>query len=228
MNSQRNEQLEIEILDKVWNKIEEDRSAQWPGVTNLIYCLTKAYWERTIGRPKPNRKTILNFVTGLVFEKALISFWQGDEGLSGEYEGIFYHIDGNYMELAIEDLDVMEFKSTRQATHKGTVKADDKRLVTVDDYSKFWLQQVAAYAYVKKRYTAKLAVLHIIPPELLAWDIEFTEADLISNWMMLQSRRTDLIHAVDTGNPPKPFTTNQEWECNNCVWLVLCNARKDG
>ena len=223
MKFQRNEQAELDLLQKMWGHIEEDRSEQWPGVTTLIYCLTKAYWERTLARPIPNRQTLLYFVTGLALEKTLIWAWQGSEELAGEHEGIFYHIDG-------WDGDVnrlIEFKSTRSRITKGTIKVGDKRDILASDYSSMWMKQMAAYAYIKGIENVRLIVLHLMEPEILVWDIEFDKIDIMSNQMMLQSRRTDLLKAVETGKPPKPFTTNEDWECKNCVWLALCEARKN-
>lgn len=222
MKTQRNDMFGEKVLDSMMAEIQEDRTEQWPGVTNLIYCLTKAYWERTIGRPEVNHRTKLYFTTGLAIERALLENWKGAEQLTGEFEGIFYHIDG----FDPESKSVVELKSTRQGIAKGTIKGGDKRPIQVSDYSEFWMQQIAAYCYIMGVMDAKLVVLHLIAPELLAWDLSFDNIDLISNWMMLQSRRSDLMHAVETETPPTPFTTNKDWECGNCIWLAMCNAQK--
>lgn len=226
MKSQRNTNFETQILNKMMDQIIEDRTDQFPGVTNLIFCITKAYWERLNGRPTENRQTKLFFTTGLAIERALIDNWKGEEQLAGEEEGIFYHIDG----FDSESKSVVELKSTRISVRKSTGIKDihgkiKYRDIEFEDYPQHWIKQIAAYCYITKTTKAKLAVLHVITPEILVWDIEFTPVELQSNWMLLQSRRSDLIKGLELKVPPTPFEYNMEWECKECTWRMFCEMK---
>ena len=229
MKFQRNEIFENEVLSSMMEEITEDRTNQFPGVTDLIFCLTKAYWKRTLGEPEESRTTKLYFTTGLAMERALLKKWKEGVVLEGEVEGIFFHSDGEDTRLWKDE--VIELKTTRMGAQKG--KAENYRALVQSDYPQHWFKQIAAYLYAKgKTNKAKLVVVHIIKPELLAYDLEFSDIDLISNWMELQSRRTELLRHLhpesDKNIPPKPFKYNMEWECNNCTFKALCDAKAAG
>ena len=135
MKTQRNPQYEDKILNDLMEEIAEDRSNQFPGVTSLIYCITKTFWEHKYGRGEPDRQTKLFFVTGLGLERALLKSQKEGNLLVGEHEGVFYHIDG------LDENSVVELKSTRGGIRKkinpdSKARTDNYRDIEFEDYSK--------------------------------------------------------------------------------------------
>ena len=219
MNFHRDEQLEQVLLKYLTDSTFEDRKEQWPGVTNLIFCLTKAFYDRkkhlqTGKLPEHSETTQLMFAVGLGLEKALISNWKEGE-LAGEYEGIWYHIDGHY-----ED-SVLEVKSTRRRSITG--REPNKVIANPTVLPEHWLKQIKAYCKVSNKTTAKLAVMHIIEPVLSVWEIAFTPLEILDNWSWLKRRKIVLEAAMLVDKPPAAFEYNMPWECEDCPWRLFCN-----
>src|SRR3990167_704582 len=91
----------------------ENRTNQWPSVTVLISCLTKAYYDRQRKAiTQPPRRQLMLYATGLAIEKVLL----GDKQMptSGSLNGIWYHTDSVTDYGTILD----EVKSTRLSMSK--------------------------------------------------------------------------------------------------------------
>lgn len=184
------------------DRLQEDSSRGHPSVSDLIYCLTKSYFNMYNG-VKPDRKTQTMFLVGLATEKALIG--EKIRPTSGIYDGIVYHMDS----LDYED-SPLDVKSTRSK----------KR--TPEDFSTGWHKQLMAYAKIHGTNKFYIAVVYIIPAELEVWEIEYEPEDLETFWEWMQIRRDAWQEAVDIGNPPTPFQYNEDWECKGCPYLMIC------
>lgn len=224
MKYHRNEAYEDKILDDLMAEIEEDRSDQFPGVTSLIYCITKTYWERLHGKPTHDRDTKLFFSIGLGLERALLN--EQKQGLlTGSEDGIFYHLDG-----LVGD-EVAELKSTRISTRTKIDKNITKRVdgnyrdVEFPDMPEAWIKQMLAYCKVKGTTKAKLIVLHVIQPDIRVWDVEFSPVEVEANWKWLQDRKKVLMFGLKYGRPPTPFQYNQDFECERCAFLLMCKVQ---
>lgn len=214
MKSTRDIKTEESTLQRAYLDIQEDRSKQYPSVTNLLYCITKTYWEHQYGESKQiDDTTKLYFVLGLGLEQALLRY-RDETGRSGEKDGIYYHIDN------IEDGVVVELKTTRMRTRRGRPSVE----IGIEDYSEAWLKQIQAYCKVVGITQAKLVVIHIIEPTIQAWSLEFTLEELNANWDWLKQRKIMLEAAQNSGKAPTPFKYNMDWECGRCQWKVLCDS----
>ena len=207
MKWQRNEPLEEELLDTMLERVNAGYVKQSPSITDLIYCLTKTYYDATCRIP-PTRKTKLYFTIGLGLEAALVK----DKSIAttGEHDGIYYHIDSmDYDHL-------LELKSTRISSKKQP-----------NEFSQSWLKQIKGYLKTQNRTRASLAVLHIgSPPEIILWDLEFEQGEIDINWQWLLSRKAVWDQAVLENEPPESYRYNEDWECRDCVYATLCEARK--
>ena len=206
MNYRRNELLEDQLLDEMMAEIEDpERKDQHPSVTDLIYCLTRSYLDMSTGS-KPTRQTKLFFTIGLGLEKAMLSA-RKQIPTAGQFEGIYYHID------SLDPPNMMEFKSTR-------VKAGTEP----ENLPEGWMKQIKSYLKTQGQTKVSLVVLHIIQPEIIAWDIEFSQHEIDENWAWLQQRRSEWEVYVSKAEMPTPFRFNEPWECKNCLYLNYCKA----
>ncbi len=211
MRFQRNPDLEETLLDDMLAKLDEGYVKQSPSLTDMLYCLTKAWYDNLYNAPK-SRKTKLYFTIGLALEKAIVK--DKVEPTTGNYDGIFYHIDSMDFE------EMLELKSTRIRANKDP-----------ENLSESWLKQIMGYLKTQGRTRAKLAVIHIIEPEIAAWDLEFDQSEIDANWKWITDRRQIWNESVSSGEAPREFTYNVgTWECkgrdSQCTYLTLCEGRK--
>ena len=210
MKYQRNEHLENMILQDLMQEIT-DESRQHPSVTDLIYCLTKSFYDMQLGDKKPDfsNKTKLFFVTGLGLERVLLEA-RKEKPTVGEYEGIHYHVDS----LNGVNTPLMELKTTRKS-----IKTD------FADMPEGWFKQAMAYCKANGLTKIEYAILFIIPAELVCYDVEFTQEEVDSNWEWLQGRKGVWNESLANGTWPKEYMYNEPWECNGCKYSLVCEAR---
>jgi hypothetical protein len=202
----KNDQLTHELLDELMQEINEDRSGMHPSVTDLIDCLTKTYYNAQVDRPGYTFRTKLYFLIGLGLERALLVKRKG-EPTYGITDGIHWHVDS-------VDQGLLELKSTRANPNKGE-----------DGFSGRWLKQVKSYLSALNRRTADLVVIYLIQPELIAYRLTFEQMELDMNWEVMKGRRDVWNRHQELGTSPKAFTYNEEWECKDCVYKLICETK---
>lgn len=211
MKWQRNEAYEDELLQLLWEGIKEDRSGI--SVTGLIYCLTKAHFEKQAGGIDPDRRTLLFFTTGLALEQVILnSVLEGKQNpVAGEFEGISYHIDNWDEDLQLVD----EFKSTRKSMTGFPVG---------DELSREWHKQFMSYLKMKGTLKGRFIILQVIRPDLIAFDCEYTQEEIDENWEWILERKAVVEEFEKLGKPPTPFMYNESWECKNCTFKMICDV----
>lgn len=216
MQFKRDESLEDELLDEmVVSFYEPDRKQ--PSVSGMIRCITRTYYENEVSldnKPSLSRREKQLFYTGLALEKVALIGRQ--HILKGEFEGIQWHID----HLGTEN-DFIEFKSTRiKMVH------DDNPTV-----SNHWQKQVLAYFKALGITQGHFVMLHVTGdykppfPDIRAYKVITTQEEIDANWTWIQQRAISYLKAVKEREPPTPFEWNEDWECRECPWKALCNAR---
>ena len=205
MQYKRDEGLEELILEEMVQGYQ-DPTRQHPSVTDLIYCLTRAWYQQAGARH--SRTTKMYFALGLGLEANLL-VGRKTVLAAGEFEGVHYHIDSLDQSLMVE------LKTTRMAPNKFPEGMPVK-----------WLQQILSYCKTQNTTKAKLVVLHIIQAELIAWDLEFTQEEVDRNWEWVQDRKKEWYFAEESGEAPKEFTFNEDWECRDCNYKVICDSRE--
>lgn len=206
MKVQINDQLANATLDELMAEIDEDRSGMHPSVTDLVYCLTKSYFNLH-QKAKHTRKVKVFFLVGLGLERALLVARKKVETY-GENEGVHYHVDSR-------DEGLFELKSTRAS----------KKKMDEGDFPEAWLKQTKSYLNLLGGNQVDLGVVFLIPGEFEVYRLTFDERELEENKLWLLSRRDEFNRAVEFGDPPESFKWNQDWECGDCQYKIVCQMR---
>uniref|UniRef100_A0A6M3JD72 PD-(D/E)XK nuclease superfamily protein n=1 Tax=viral metagenome TaxID=1070528 RepID=A0A6M3JD72_9ZZZZ len=186
-------------------------------MTELIYCLTSAYWDKIMPLPFTKQQAI-TMALGIGFERVLIP--EEMRAKPGTCEGIEYSPDfwfrGNLPS---------ELKTTRMSTIKT-----HKR-----DFPESWVQQIMGYCYAEKKLGYGLGIVHLMGgykppfPEILAVKFKFDQQELQANWDFLKWRMQVYINALAEQRPPTPTKWCKDWECGFCRYAVSpihCNIAK--
>lgn len=224
----RNQPAEIELLTDMYQAMYEPDRHQ-PSVSGMIYCLTKTFYENEMVIPNAdgslpnhrNERQLLLFASGLGLEKVLLAGKQ--VSASGIYEGISWHADH-----IGDDSSFYEIKSTRKRTPREDETAE------LDILSDGWKKQILAYFKVSGLTSGRLAVLHLMGdykppfPQLRVYEMQASQDEIDDNWDWILSRALTYKQFVELGQAPEPFRHNEPWECENCNWKMLCEARSKG
>ena len=242
MKSTRNPTAEDALIRSWYDNVTEDRTGQWPGVTTLIYCLTKAYYQRNYLPQPPNRQSSMLMVTGLWFEKLILGADQN--ATAGSKDGIFFHTD-SVDEWEYEDGKFLtEVKSTRKSMRKGP-KGQPKRDVPFDELNPAWERQFLSYLKSEGLTKGRAVVLHLMGdygppfPDIRIWDMEATQEEIDMNWAWMLGRKYLLDKAVEDSIPPEPYQfrvvdwddasdPKDDYECKDCAFATLCEVRSQG
>ena len=214
----RDEGLEQIVFSWLREDMEEERPEI--SITSLIYCLTKTYYRNhMLVIDQPERETML-FATGLALEKVLMSKHQLP--LAGECEGIAYHLD-HFDSADDAPRRLIEVKSTRISLSREP-----------DEFSTGWQKQIRAYAYCMHVEEAYFVIIHLMGgyrppfPELRAWHVYLPQQEIGDNWAWLLERKETYEQFIEAEEVPTPYQYNEGWECENCAYKVVCDARVAG
>jgi len=187
-----------------------------PHVTELIYCLTKAYLNRF--HPLPTTETgSLIFLLGLGFEKLLLV--NEKYHVRGTFEGVMYENDFVHIYNDIPG----ELKSTRLSANKNP-----------DQLPIGWRRQILAYMKTLGVNEYILVVLHLMGkynppfPILKAYRLYASQAEIDEEWDYLQFRKEEYIPFLTNKEIPTPFAYNEDWECEHCPYLLTFCKSIDG
>jgi CRISPR/Cas system-associated exonuclease Cas4 (RecB family) len=200
-----NPQLADQLLEELANDI--DRDLPIPTVTELIYCLTKGWFDRKNPIPRVP-KTTCQFAIGVGLGEVLLKGLRTE--VAGNLEGIHYHIDFLMPE---PDSRLGELKSTRYSVNKPP-----------EQWSTGWHKQLLAYMKARGVLEAVYSALFVIPAEFKTWEVTAEQADVDFNWTWLQARRAVYMNHIHTHTLPTPFAWNEKWECGGCQYRTLCDA----
>ncbi len=205
-----NPQLADQLLEELAKDI--DRELPIPTVTELIYCLTRGWFDRKNPLPRAP-KTTCQFAVGVGLGEVLLKGLRTEQ--AGECEGIYYHVDFLMPEGRGYPWDgrMGELKSTRYSVNKPP-----------ENWSTGWHKQLLAYMKVRKTLEAVYAAFYVIPAELKAWETEAQQSDVDGNWTWLQARRVVYMNHIDNNTLPTPFMHCEKWECGGCQYRILCDA----
>jgi len=193
----------LEMLKKEYHK-----EFEFPHVTELIYCLTKSYYDR-VQPIQPTDKEMMLFATGYGMQKLIIP----GRGVTGECEGIHWSADQLSMVVDGEVI-VGELKCTRMSTSKT-------------DLPEGWYKQIIV---------AHLIIFGLMGnyrppfPDIVVWKLEFTETELIDNWEWLKMRWKMLDLMIKGAVPLEPTVWCMDWECPlsskkaACRYQILCEG----
>lgn len=208
MNVTRNDRLAETLLDEMMKEISEDREGQHPSVTDLIGCLTKSYYDtEETNTLTLNFKTKLFFLIGLGLERNLLVS-RKKYPIYGETDGIHWHVDSL-------DEGLLELKSTRMSP----------KTIEEGKWSDRWMRQVKSYLRANNLLHVDFAIIFLIQPDFIAYRLTFSQFELDTHWEWMKSRRDVWNQAKATRTPPKAFAWNEEWECKECPYKLLCELK---
>ncbi len=185
-----------------------------PHLSDLIYCLTRSYWSRrdteagTIESMQHTPKTLLMFAIGIGLEQVLLR--PQSEPRRGVFDGVQYEMDA-----FTEDGWLVEYKSTRMGIKKF-----------IEEMPEGWYRQLLGYMKIAGVAKAKLAVMFIIPAELVVWEVRAEQEEVDANWKWIVERRNVFNEFRVRGKPPTAFKYNEKWECKDCSFKVLCDIEE--
>lgn len=225
----RNPALEEELFIRLRAKFIQDR----PDVhfSDTLYCLTKAYWNKTAPLPVDNN-TLGLFTIGFALEDVLLKPYPIEARSvvpSYSYEGV--HFSPDYFTTVIGG--EMDLKTTRMwSDPDGRPK---KMAGRPDGFPPGWLKQFMGYAY---RYGASpaddqcdvdyvdycVAILYVMSGELVAGTIRFAWDDVELNMAHHLHRAAILEDQLEQQAPPTPFMYNEAWECKTCPYFRRCKS----
>ncbi len=219
MRFTRNPEREDELIAQFKNEmVDEERKAMFPSTTDLIYCLTKAYFKQRYFPELEDRRTILQFYQGL-FTEAVI-FGEAQNATKGEFEGIFYHTDhvaGPVLEEA-------------KTTSSSLAKAPEN----IPFYQR---RQVLSYMKIEGLSKARFIIWYKsgnykppMKPDLAVWDVLIDPDEVDANWEWMLERKQILETHVDNKTIPKPYTYRAlgDMECDGCQFESLCKLETQG
>jgi hypothetical protein len=188
-----------------------------PGMhqSELSYCLTKAYWERTAPMP-PTETEVTLWSIGFALERVIFVGQQQPEPLV---------LDG--VTLSLDSLSLfgpVDLKSTRMRANgrkgEGGFQVPDR-----------WKKQMAAYTYalimlgLATEPSFGIVVMHLVEPKITAWQLTWEMHELAEHWAWLMDRSNQLENMLAT-QQPMPYQSNESWECEHCRYSLMCSMQK--
>lgn len=178
-------------------------------VSDLIFCLRKAYFDLKGLESEDEDKSVLFKVVGKAHHSAL----QVLRGHLSEMRVKKYGVSGT-IDL-FKDVPI-EIKSTR------------KNVESVSDISPLYLRQLAYYGVMMGSLAGKLAILNIIQANFRVFDVAYSEDEFDRNSEEFFGRRDLLLKAVRENNvsiiPPPP--PEEKWQCKDCRKGKFCQAEQ--
>lgn len=208
---QQHDWLKDELLSELMAEIEEDRRGMHPSVTDLLSCLTKSFFNQ-MGQHKLEHtlQTKVFFFVGLGLERALLG-GRKEKELVGNTDGIWWHVDS-------VDNGLVELKSTRTSKKKHTEEG----------FSQNWMTQVKSYCKAVGVLEVDLAVVYLIQADFEVYHLTFTQEEIDENWEWMLERKRIWDIAIRDDKAPTSFAYNQDWECKDCQYKLICDARSEG
>ena len=176
-------------------------------LTDCIYCLRKAYWDKMSPLP-PTPKESLYFILGLGLQNVLLPSYSTP--LPRTRAGVVYSPDA----ISSDGFPV-ELKTTRMT----------KKRLLEQGFPTGWLKQMMGYCSVLDKLKCCLLVIPIIQPEVLSFTLSFSYYELQDNDLMIEKNALTLVHSIWNGIVP-PKDSDQEWECVNCRYSLRCAAEE--
>jgi len=197
-----------EILTQLTKSYGLDMEREGIHATDCIYCLRKAFWNKTDPLPATPQET-LYYLFGLGLQDVLISTVPHEvRKVDGIWMSSDYFKDGILLELK-------------------TTMIGEKRLDAYD-FPEGWIKQIKAYCYGYKVNSAVLMVVTLIKREIFSYILSFTDEELEENWKWLSGRANQLDWGLQNNTIPRE--KGFDFECDNCRYRLRCQLleKEDG
>ena len=220
-----NDQLIRETLEHLKKLYTDTNRHEGIHLTDLIYCLTRSYWDKTDPLP-PTDDEVMLFALGWGLQQVLVPREQDAEVLV---------VDGIYLSPDFISLGgvMAELKATRQSSRKKMPNGQYEP----SPFSETWVEQMMGYCYATRIAgnewpIYELLILHMMGnysppfPLLKGWRVEFTPEELKEFWATMLVRKAILNDCLERRHsPPEPKLWCKEWECESCRYSIRCAAQ---
>lgn len=185
-------------------------------LSDLIYCLTKTYYEKFDPLP-PSEEELMLWSVGLGLQRVLVD----NEAEPVEKDLIICSPDfithrGVYAEL----------KTTRKSSVQKLASGE----LVPSEFPDSWVEQMMGYCCVTNSTEYSLMVLHLRGDhrkkfmDLATWRVKFTQEELDTFWTYILDRRNTFGRYIGGSEVPTAYTYNKEWECVNCRYALRCQV----
>jgi hypothetical protein len=225
-------------------RLEYGMDVQRPGLhqSQLTHCLTQTYWDMTDPTP-PDDKQVLLFAIGFMFERVMLT--REYRPLPFEVDGVVLSLDTLYL-FGPADLKTTRKRAAGRKGENGFQMPEGWRrqfasylyglnqiMCTCGHYTYHhalgtcfaneFLGQTCECASFTRTSTDSfgVVVLHLVEPELTAWTLQYTYAELEENWRYVLRDKKQLEWML-SHQDPQPFQHNQSWECETCNHSLKC------
>ena len=207
MNILPHNQLRTYLLDRLRSEYLSEKP--FPHLTELIYCLTRSWFDRIDSLP-PTEDELLRFSIGFGLERVLISGLEPEKYI---VDGI--HLTPDFLPDYGSGGIHGELKSTRMWPPKAgeTARIPDT-----------WLEQTMGYCKATGTTEYDVAVVYLGAPKLEGFRLQFEPEEIAANWENILERKGIYLGYVTSATMPTPFKFNKEWECKWCRYSLRCNV----
>ncbi len=201
-----NPELERVVLNHLAELYNIKEKREGIHLSTLVGCLTRSFFDQ-VSPIEPTDKEVLLFVVGYGLQDVLTP--QEAETPLLECEGITYRPD--FM-LRIGEQELGEIKTTRMGV---------KRMV--EGLPETWLEYMMGGCHIRGVTSYNLAVLLIVPPDIIAETLLFDQAEIDDNWLYLMARKEVYEDAIAANQPPAPYYHCKGFECGGCRYKLVCD-----
>ena len=206
------EDLPDEIKEHIIDATTEDDYTHRDGqlhVTELVYCLRKAYFRRQMEKEGQHENKALKdrwyLYRGIVFDEAWTSLFPRNQ------VRVTYRIpNGPSISGRID------FETEDTVWELKTVSND---YAIRDGPKPAHVKQALFYAWVENMPKAKLVYVHLGGVKI--FELDTSRAGEVVDELV--SRAKELYRALKEGRPPEPH--NEPWECRYCPFRDLCEKQ---
>ena len=191
------------VMRVIQQQYLQPRNAEEIHVSDLIYCLRKAWFGRVEQLP-PSPQETMYFITGWGLQAAML------QNLRTEV----ITLDGIMMtpDYWNGDAELLELKTTM---------VGEKRLVA-NDFPETWLTQIMCYMKGTGLIEATLLVFQLMQRKPYNFRIKCTLKEIDDNWAEVVRKKGILQAAIKAKAPPVPC--NAGWECTGCRFELKCKS----
>ena len=217
MKFEQNPRLKTELLTRLRTKYINPR-AEMPHLSELLYCLTKAAYERRSPIPVTDAELIM-FCIGFGLEDVILRDDDTVAPVTVEFEGVWMTPD--YVVLGPDN--ELDLKSTRMyPDNDGSPKRG---------WPEGWIKQFMAYSYreamtrlghAPEYFEYSVGIIYLTPARLEVGTLTWTRAEVLENWEKIATRRNIFMGLMGANQIPTPFSYNEDWECKTCRYKLRC------
>jgi hypothetical protein len=202
------EDLPQPIKDEILKKANDGDYQNKPNtysITELLYCIRKAYLKRV--HPKPlTLKQAFNVYRGQIFDHLWTPLFRHNQvRCTYRCKNIPITISGKYDFLTADNI-LTDLKTT-------------KTLYYINEPSSEYIAQVRFYAWLNS--IEKAQIVYIDFGDCKVFPVEVGDCTLLLE--DIEAKATILYWALQRGKPPEKDANSPEWLCKNCEYGQECN-----